>query len=101
MSADEPISVDCRPDAAGWTCFVSVGEGPSATHHQVRVMVEHLDRYLPGSTDPEPLVRESFTFLLEREPKSAILHEFGILDIGRYFPDYEVVIRQRLTGRTT
>jgi len=34
-------------------------------------------------------VRESFRFLLEREPKESILREFDLSVIKRYFPDYD------------
>jgi hypothetical protein len=50
----------------------------------------------PGATDPERLVQASFEFLLEREPKEAILRQFELADIGRYFPEYERVIPRRL-----
>ena len=44
----------------------------------------------------ERLVRESFVFLLEREPATSIMREFGLDVIGRFFPDYVVVMRTRL-----
>jgi hypothetical protein len=45
---------------------------------------------------PEELVRKSFEFLLEREPKESILSHFDITVISRYFPDYEEDIAQRM-----
>jgi hypothetical protein len=42
-------------------------------------------------------VRETFVFLLEREPKESILHRFEIDVVSRYFPEYEREIRRRLT----
>ena len=45
------------------------------------------------ATDPEDLVRRSFEFLLEREPRTSILREFDLPVIGRYFPEYEREIR--------
>lgn len=38
--------------------------------------------------EAEAVIRESFAFLLEREPASAILREFSLEDITRYFPGY-------------
>jgi hypothetical protein len=35
------------------------------------------------------VVRQSFEFLLEREPASSILPQFSLDDISRYFPEYE------------
>lgn len=43
----------------------------------------------------EELVRESFGFLLEREPASSILRSFSLDVIGRYFPEYPAEIRRR------
>jgi hypothetical protein len=34
--------------------------------------------------------------LLEREPKEAILRSFDLPLIGRYFPQFEVTIQERL-----
>ena len=42
------------------------------------------------------LVWSSFEFLLEREPATSILREFGIREIERYFPEY----REEITRRT-
>ena len=40
----------------------------------------------------EELVRRSFEFLLEREPKESILSRFDLTVISRYFPEYERLI---------
>ncbi len=42
-----------------------------------------------GQLTPEELVRKSFEFLLEREPKESILREFNLNVISKYFPEYE------------
>ena len=70
-----------------------VGDDRTATHHDVEVTTGDLARLAPGATDPTDLVRRSFVFLLEREPKEAILRTFDITVIGRYFPDWEASIR--------
>jgi len=56
-----------------------------------------LEDLAPAGTDEASLVRESFAFLLEREPATSILREFELTVIGRYFPEYEREIRRRLT----
>ena len=74
-----------------------VGEGSVATHHRVSVpegMVEELDL---GEVQAERLVRESVEFLLEREPATAILPEFSLDEIGRYFPEYFQELPRRLS----
>ena len=53
-------------------------------------------RLAPG-VDVAELVRESFLFLLEREPPGSILPRFDLPVIARYFPDYEGAIRTRLS----
>ncbi len=88
------IDVACAPSAAGWTCLVEVAEGGSATSHRVSVAAADLARLDPGAADPADLVRRSFVFLLEREPKESILRSFELTVIGRYFPDWEQRIRR-------
>jgi len=41
------------------------------------------------------LIRESFRFLLEREPVGSILQSFDLSVIQRYFPEYRDEIRRR------
>lgn len=43
-----------------------------------------------------PTVSQMLKFLLEREPKEAILRSFDLTVIGRYFPEYERQIAKRL-----
>lgn len=83
------IDVACAPSAASWTCHVDVVESGSATGHRVSVAAADLARLDPGAADPADLVRRSFVFLLEREPKESILQSFDLTVIGRYFPDWE------------
>jgi len=75
---------------------VVVTQGGGTTHHDVAVpasLIDGLD--LPG-LDEERLVRESFAFLLEREPATSIMRKFDLDVISRYFPEYLDVIRARL-----
>jgi hypothetical protein len=88
------IDVACSPGATGWTCEVRVTEGGSATGHRVTVSSTDLARLDPGAADPADLVRRSFVFLLEREPKESILAAFELPVIGRYFPGWEKWIRR-------
>jgi len=73
---------------------VSVVEGDSATSHRVAVATADLERLDPGAADPTELVRRSFEFLLEREPKESILRSFDLTVIGRYFPGWERQLRR-------
>jgi hypothetical protein len=87
------IEIDCRPVAGGWSCDVRVGTDPGATDHRVGVKAGDLARLDPGASDPTDLVRRSFAFLLEREPRESILRSFDLTVIGRYFPEWEAAIR--------
>jgi hypothetical protein len=69
---------------------------PGATSHTVSVTAATLARLAPGAGRPDELVRASFEFLLEREPREAILRTFDLPVIERYFPGYEAGIRARL-----
>ena len=75
---------------------VEVSDGAVRTAHRVTVP-ESLgaDLSLSGR-DLELVVRESFRFLLEREPASSILSAFSLGDITRYFPEYPSALARRL-----
>ena len=75
---------------------VTVREGGGTTHHQVTLRETDYVRLTGGKASPEDLVAESFRFLLEYEPKEAILESFDLPVIVRYFPRYEREICERL-----
>ena len=75
---------------------VQVREGDTTTSHRVRVPPALLDDLGLGDAEPETVVRESFEFLLEREPAPSILSEFSLADIARYFPEYYEELSTRL-----
>jgi hypothetical protein len=89
------IDVRCQRIDNGWLCAVTVSDDRSDSSHTVAVRDVDLERFAPRADEPTDLVRRSFAFLLEREPKDAILHSFDLPVIGRYFPDYE---REITTG---
>jgi len=65
------------------------------TEHRVRVSDDDLRRFGPEHS-PEELLKESFGFLLEREPNTSILSSFVLPVISRYFPEYEQEMKLRL-----
>ena len=93
----QPVDVTCRLIPEGFVCDVVVGSDPGATRHEVTVSRADLADLAPGHYDPEELVRASFDFLLQREPREAILRRFELPVIERYFPGYADHIRRRLT----
>ncbi len=92
--------IDVKPleTAKGYAFHVVVREGREETRHRVTVSEEDLRRFGGGKVGPAALVKESFRFLLEREPKEAILGSFSLSVIARYFPEYPKEIVVRLGG---
>jgi len=76
---------------------VRVTESGTATSHDVTISPGDYARLTNGKVEPEELVRRSFEFLLEREPKESILTRFDLSVISRYFPEYEREIKRRLS----
>jgi hypothetical protein len=73
---------------------VVVGEGEST--HRVTVPEDLVAELSLPEDDLESVVRESFEFLLEREPASSILPEFSLQVIPNYFPEYREEMPKRL-----
>ncbi len=90
------IDVQTTSEGEGWACQVTVSEGGSRTSHRVTLTGDLYKRLTGEVCSPDELVRRSFEFLLEREPKESILSEFDITVIGRYFPEYEREIAERI-----
>jgi hypothetical protein len=76
---------------------VRVIESGSESAHQVTLNPNDCARLAGEAADAEELIRKSFQFLLEREPKESILTRFELPVIGRYFPEYEQEIKRRLS----
>ncbi len=75
---------------------VEVDDGTSSSRYDVTVAPGTLRDLGVAEGDAAELVRRSFEFLLEREPKESILASFELSVISRYFPDYPDEIRRRL-----
>ena len=91
------ISVTSSQRENGWTFGVQVAELDGQTRHSVTLSLDDFKRLTVGKqTTPEQLIRKSFEFLLEREPKHHILRQFDLPAITRFFPDYPVQILSRL-----
>ena len=86
---------EIKSDDGGFEYEVVVEEDGSRTSHRVRLKKEYYLELTNGRTAPEELVRKSFEFLLENEPKESILGSFDLSVIVRYFPEYPGVIKKR------
>ena len=71
-------------------------EGDTKTTHTVEVGKSYYEKLTGRKVAPHELVRRSFEFLLQREPKESILKEFNITKIAYYFPEYEEEIKRTL-----
>ena len=85
-------------DQGAETFRVVVTEGSSQTTHVVTAGAAYCERLTGGAASAVELIRRSFEFLLEREPKESILSAFELPVIGRYFPEYEGEIMRRFPG---
>lgn len=89
------IDIQGTPTPEGWTFEVDISNEHSRTHHRVTVRRADYERLTGGRVSPEMLIRESFAFLLEREPPESILPAFDLPVIGRYFPEYAHELERR------
>ncbi|CAN5752890.1 hypothetical protein BH18ACT11_BH18ACT11_07090 [soil metagenome] len=86
---------DIRVTSTGAREFeVAVREAES--NHRVTVPEDLIEELGLPEDDLEGVVRESFEFLLEREPVSSILPEFSLDVIPNYFPEYKDELPGRL-----
>ncbi len=83
------IDVEQCDDGEPMVFHVTVREGCGKTRHRVTMTRLDYQRLSGGRVSPAALVRAAFAFLLEREPKEAILARFDITVISRYFPEFE------------
>jgi hypothetical protein len=75
---DDPLSFE-----------VTVRDATGETRHHVTMSREACGRLSAGEHTPERCIEAAFRFLLDREPKEAILRRFDVTVISRYFPDFE------------
>lgn len=94
--AQTKAKIEVEPLADG-SFQVRVVEGPTESSHRVTLKPEYLNRLTAGKIEPPELIRRSFDFLLEREPKESILSRFDLQDIQRYFPDFERAMERQIS----
>jgi hypothetical protein len=96
------IEVACAVVIDGWECRVRVTDQQGTTDYDVGIgeLGSFLPSVLPypGFRDMDRLVRETFEFLLEREPKESIQPRFNLDEVEHDFPEYRHAIRVRLAG---
>ena len=78
---------------------VHVIERETETSHLVTANKADCERISAGKIQPAELIKRSFEFLLENEPKESILARFDLSVIARYFPSFEQEMRRRLSAK--
>ena len=64
--------------------------------HRVRLLPDYYRELCGMTVTHEYVLIAAFKFLLEREPNTAILAEFDLRDINRYFPEFDQEIKATL-----
>ena len=74
---------------------VTVSAGGGQSQHRVTLSAQKQEQLCPGKS-PEECLEAAFRFLLDREPKEAILGKFDVMVIAKYFPEFEGKIGEYL-----
>ena len=77
---------------------VEVTEGDTRTNHRVIVTTDLLDDLGMVDADEETVVRETFAFLLERQPVTSIDEEFPLDTVASRYPEFADDLRTRVAG---
>jgi hypothetical protein len=79
-----------------WRFNVEVIEGTSRTVHAVTLAETDYKKLTRGKCTPRECVERAFEFLLDREDKEAILSEFDVSVISKFFKDFTRVFPKYL-----
>ena len=90
---DTNISIQERNPFPEAIFHVTIADADGQSKHVVTVHEPYYMELTGGSMSAEELIRKSFEFLLEREPKESILKKFELPKIQKYFPEYEELLK--------
>ena len=77
---------------------VTVIDLKGSSEHLVAMNNDFYESYgISREIKSEAIIEESYKFLLEREPKEAIMNQFNLSLIEKYFPQYRDEIKKRLS----
>jgi hypothetical protein len=68
---------------------VRLSDAVGSSEHLVTLSGSDWDRLRRGYRSPEDLIRATFAFLLEREPRTSIMESFDVSQVPAYFPEFE------------
>jgi hypothetical protein len=78
---------------------VMVSESGSTTRHEVTMSPALFNTLAGTARTPECYIDAAFRFLLDREPKEAILRKFDLELIESYFPEFSREFPRYLASR--
>ena len=82
-------------------CFrVTIQDRRGSSQHEVTLASALWQRLAGGDPSAASFIEAVFAFLLDREPREAILERFDCAVIGRYFPEFETAIGAYLPHRS-
>lgn len=91
--ADVPQIIVLRTKENGAYAFlVQVRDTEGESSFDVTLQQETYERLSGKKYAPATCVEAAFRFLLDREPKQAILSSFDINQISHYFPEFEATL---------
>lgn len=89
------IDVEQSPENPDQYAVVIRHDDTIRSQHLVTLTSAELARYGHNS-EPVPLLKGAFAFLLDREPPESILERFTVSDIEKYFPEFSSKITDYL-----
>lgn len=81
------ITVEKIGNKPDYVFQVQVDDMNSSSRHIVNMSYDFYSN-LNTKMDPKEIIKWSFEFLLQKEPKESILSEFDVTVISKYFPEY-------------
>jgi len=69
--------------------LVEIEENSTRTQHEITLEESYYKKLTKEKISKKELIKRSFKFLLEREPKEAIFKKFNLKIIESYFSEYE------------
>jgi hypothetical protein len=84
------VVISVAPDPGRALTFdVVIGDARGESRHRVTIEAADAARWAKLGADPSHCVEAAMRFLIDREPKEAIVSAFDIGVIRRYFPDFD------------
>lgn len=78
----------------GWVFIIDlIEENQEDLEFRVELDEDYYNDLTNLSIEPEELIKRAFQFLLRREAKHTILKDFNLRQVGKYFPDFEGLVK--------